>query len=101
MIAGLSEEQAGSRLYEGTWSVAEVLDHILRAEMTFGQYQREALERAVGGQSAGTIRDRFRGGQYALCGPPRQLDADVNASSVRPAAAQATPFQSVRLAVMA
>jgi hypothetical protein len=59
MAAGVSDEQAGKRLKEGTWSVAEVLDHLLRTELVFRKYQRQAVERARTG-ARGTIRIGFR-----------------------------------------
>ena len=59
IAAGLSDEQAGKRVRTGTWSVAEVLDHLVRAEVAFRKYQRQAVERAWAG-ATGTIRIGFR-----------------------------------------
>jgi hypothetical protein len=59
IAAGISEEQAGKRLGTGTWSGAEVLDHLLRTELVFRKYQRQAMERAWAG-ARGTIRIGFR-----------------------------------------
>jgi uncharacterized damage-inducible protein DinB len=59
IAAGLSDEQAGKRVRTGTWSVAEVLDHLVRTEVTFRKYQRQAVERAWAG-ATGTIRITFR-----------------------------------------
>ena len=47
------------RVRTGTWSVAEVLDHILRAEVAFRKYQQQAVERSRAG-ATGTIRISFR-----------------------------------------
>ena len=41
------------------WSIAEVLDHILRTELVFRTYQRQVLERAKAG-NRGTLRIGFR-----------------------------------------
>src|SRR5579862_5996397 len=59
IAAGVSEQQASTRPRTGTWSIAEVLDHILRTELVFRTYQRQAVERAWAGK-AGTIRIGFR-----------------------------------------
>jgi DinB superfamily len=59
IAAALSEQQARKRSGTQTWSVAEVLDHLLRTELAFRKYQREALERARSGLK-GTIRVGFR-----------------------------------------
>jgi uncharacterized damage-inducible protein DinB len=59
IAAGVSEQQASKRLQTGKWSVAEVLDHILRTELVFRKYQRQAVERAWAGKR-GTIRIGFR-----------------------------------------
>jgi hypothetical protein len=59
MAAGVSEHQASKRPQTGRWSVAEVLDHILRTELVFRTYQRQAVERAWAGKR-GTIRIGFR-----------------------------------------
>ncbi len=58
MAAGLSDEQAGRRMRAGTWSVAEVLDHLVRTEVAYRKYQRLAMERARAG-AGGTIRIGF------------------------------------------
>lgn len=58
IAAGLSDEQAGRRVRTGTWSIAEALDHIVRAEVAFRKYQRLAMERARAG-AGGTIRIGF------------------------------------------
>ncbi len=59
IAAGVSDEQAGKRVRAGTWSVVEVLDHILRTEVVFRKHQRQAVERAWAG-TTGTIRIGFR-----------------------------------------
>jgi hypothetical protein len=59
ITTGISEQQASRRWRPGTWSVAEVLDHIVRAERAFRKYQLQAVERARTGVK-GTIRIGFR-----------------------------------------
>jgi len=59
VAARLSDEQAGRRARSGTWSVAEVLDHLVRTEVVFRKYQQEAVKRAWAG-ARGTIRIGFR-----------------------------------------
>jgi uncharacterized damage-inducible protein DinB len=59
IAAGLSDEQAGKRVRIGTWSVAEVLDHLVRTEVVFRKYQQQAMERAWAGTRE-TIRIGFR-----------------------------------------
>jgi len=55
----LSDEQASRPVRTGTWSVAEVLDHLVQTEMAFRKYLIQALERARTGE-IGTIRLGFR-----------------------------------------
>jgi hypothetical protein len=59
IAARVSDQQAGKRARAGTWSVAEVLDHLVQTEVAFRKYQRQALERAWAG-AKGTIRIGFR-----------------------------------------
>ena len=47
------------RVRPGTWSVVEVLDHILRTEVAYRKYELQAIERARTG-ATGTIRIGFR-----------------------------------------
>ena len=59
IAAGVSEEQASRRGRTGTWSVAEVLDHLVQTEVAFRKYLRQAVERARAG-TKGTLRIGFR-----------------------------------------
>lgn len=59
MSAEISEEQAGLRAQPESWSIRQVLDHIIRAERAFRSYQGQAMERARAGET-GTIRIGFR-----------------------------------------
>jgi len=68
---GLSEEQVNRRKRPATWSVAEVLDHLVRTEVAYRNYQRQALEHAEAG-ATGTIRVGFREVDTALRPVPRR-----------------------------
>lgn len=96
MTAGLSDEQARKRVRAGTWSVAEVLDHLVRTEAAYRKYQRQVLELARAG-ATGTIRIGFREVDTRL----RPLPASwmPMLSPVLYALHAATPFR-IRLAVM-
>jgi hypothetical protein len=59
IAAGLSDKQAGKRVRTGRWTVAEVLDHLVRTEVAFRKYQRQVVERARAG-AMGTIQINFR-----------------------------------------
>jgi len=59
MAAVVSDEQARKRVRTGSWSVAEVLDHLVRSEVTFRKYHRLAIDRASAGETK-TIRIGFQ-----------------------------------------
>ena len=59
MASTLSEEQAARRVRSGTWSAAEVLDHLVRTEVAYRKYQLQVLDRASAGVT-GTVRIDFR-----------------------------------------
>ncbi len=59
IASGLSQDLAAKRVRPGTWSVVEVLDHILRTEVAYRKYEIQALDRAGTG-ATGTIRIGFR-----------------------------------------
>lgn len=59
LTATVSDEQAEKRERPGTWSIAEVLDHLVQTEVAFRSYLRHALEHARAG-GKGKIRIGFR-----------------------------------------
>jgi uncharacterized damage-inducible protein DinB len=59
IAAAVSDEQARKRVRTGSWSVAEVLDHLVRSEVAFRKYHRLAIDRAWAGETK-TIRIGFR-----------------------------------------
>jgi hypothetical protein len=59
MTEGLSDDQAARSVRVGTWSVSQVLDHLVKTEVAFRKYLIQALERARAGE-IGTIRLGFR-----------------------------------------
>jgi DinB family protein len=59
LAAGVSEEQARTRVRPRTWSAGEVLDHLVRTEVAFRTYLRQVVERAGSG-AGGAIRIGFR-----------------------------------------
>jgi hypothetical protein len=59
IAAKVSDEQAAKRVRKETWSVTEVLDHLVQTEVAFRNYLRQALERARAG-AKGKIRIGFR-----------------------------------------
>jgi hypothetical protein len=96
MAAGLSDVQAGKRVRTGTWSVTEVLDHIVRTEAAFRKYLRQVVERARAGET-GTIRIGFREVDTRLRPLPRSWMPML--TPVLFGLHAVTPFR-VRLAVM-
>jgi len=59
IAAAVSDEQVRKRVRMGSWSVAEVLDHIVRSEVAFRKYLRLAVDRANAGETK-TMRIGFR-----------------------------------------
>jgi uncharacterized damage-inducible protein DinB len=55
----LSDDRAQKRVRAGTWSVVEVLDHLVRSEVVFRKYHRQAIEHSWA-YGKGTIRVGFR-----------------------------------------
>ena len=96
MADEFSDEQAVKCARTGAWSAAEVLDHILRAEVVFRNYERQALERAQAGET-GTIRISFREVDTRLRPVPSRLMPLL--TPVLFALHAVTPF-AVRLFVM-
>lgn len=96
MTIGISEERANRRVRPRTWSVAEVLDHLIRTEAAYRKFLQQTVEQAHAG-TCGTIRIGFDVVDTALRPMPRRWMPILTPLLLGLHAM--TPFR-VRLAVM-